>query len=270
MNSSRDILPFNQAQDFAGVSDYKLQKLIDAGELVRRGDGLDAPQFFAALARQDEICNRPAGASIATGSPRLLLALVPGFAEVHSVETSSERLPGVDYDSAIHQAIRAGAKVFDDSTIAAITKVIWLSYGDPARLRIGDLKLAASLIAGHWPSLQLWRDPPCWRDNSPPSSTTMEFYPSLRAALEAALSLKRWTIHLGRGQVFGAAASERILSTMRFWADRVPNFNPRADGVANGLQGSTIDLFDRAMADLRRWAGQFYDVYVDHYGRGTC
>jgi hypothetical protein len=56
----------------------------------------------------------------------------------------------------------------------------------------------------------------------------------------------------------------------RFWADRAPNFNPRCDGVGNELTGATIDLFDKAMAQIRRTAGQFFDFYADRCGRATC
>ena len=61
------ILPFDQARLFAGgVSDYRLRRLIDYrlrrliedGALVRREDGLDADQFFVALALQEEIRKR--------------------------------------------------------------------------------------------------------------------------------------------------------------------------------------------------------------------
>ena len=78
------------------------------------------------------------------------------------------------------------------------------------------------------------------------------FYPSPRVALETALSMRRWTIYLGRDQLIDHARSDQILAGLRFWADRAPHFNPRCDGVANGLTGATIDLFDKAMAQISK------------------
>jgi hypothetical protein len=82
--------------------------------------------------------------------------------------------------------------------------------------------------------------------------------------------MRRWTIYLGRDQLVDHARSDQILAGLRFWADRAPHFNPRCDGVANELTGATIDLFDKAMAQLRRTAGQFFDFYADRCGRATC
>jgi hypothetical protein len=96
------------------------------------------------------------------------------------------------------------------------------------------------------------------RDNSGASPSVAGFYPSTRGALETALSMKRWTIHLGRDRLIDHATSDQILAGLRFWADRAPNFNPRCDGVANGLRGASIDLSDGAMAQIRRTAGQFF------------
>ena len=53
------ILPFELARLFAGgISDYRLRRLIEDETLARKEDGLDADQFFVALAQQEEIRGR--------------------------------------------------------------------------------------------------------------------------------------------------------------------------------------------------------------------
>jgi hypothetical protein len=269
MVGKRGILPFAEARLFAGgISDYRLHRLIEDGTLARKEDGLDADQFFVALAQQKEVRNRPREPAKPDGSAKLLLAFTPGFLEVWAAGKSAERLPGVDYDAAIRDAIVEGSGEY--GAAAAIEAAIWLRFGDPAAARLEDLKQLARVIATGWPKILLWRDPPDWRDNSGRSSAVAGFYPSPRVALEAALSMRRWTIYLGRDQLIDHARSDQILAGLRFWADRAPHFNPRCDGVANELTGATIDLFDKAMAQIRRTAGQFFDFYADRCGRATC
>lgn len=264
------ILPFELARLFAGgISDYRLHRLIEDGTLARKEDGLDAEQFFVALKQQEEIRGRSAKAGRREdGSARLLLAFTPGFLEVWEAGLSAERLPGLDYDVAIRDAIVEGSS--DPAAAAAIEAAIWLRFGDPAAARLEDLKQLARVIATSWPKILLWRDPPDWRDNSGRSPVVAGFYPSPRVALETALSMKHWTIYLGRDQLIDHARSDQILAGLRFWADRAPHFNPRCDGVANGLAGATIDLFDKAMAQIRKTAAQFFDFYADQCGRATC
>ena len=270
------ILPFDLAGTFAGgVSEYRLHRLIDDGVLARKEEGLDADQFFVALAQQEEVRSRsrePArawrGISTEDGSARLLRVFAPGFLEVCAAEVSAERLSGLDYDAAIRGAIIEGSGEYEAA--AAIEAAIWPRFGDPAAARLEDLKQVARAIATSWPRILLWRDPPDWRDNSGSSPVVAGFYPSPRVALETALSMKRWTIHLGRDQLIDHARSDQILAGLRFWADRAPHFNPRCDGAANDLTGAAIDLFDKAMAHIRRTAGQFFDVYADRCGRATC
>ena len=170
--------------------------------MVRKGDGLDADQFFVALAQQEEVRGRsrePVKVRREDGSARLLLAFTPGFLEVWEAGLSTERLPGVDYDAAIRHAIVEGSG--DYAAAASIETAIWLRFGDPAAARLEDLKQLARSIAASWPKILLWRDPPDWRDNSGRSPIVAGFYPSPRAALETALSMKRWTIQLGRDRV---------------------------------------------------------------------
>ena len=262
------ILPFELARLFAGgISDYRLHRLIEDETLARKGDGLDADQFFVALAQQEEVRSRVT-VRRQDNSAKLLMAFTPGFLEVWEPGLSTERLPGLDYDVAIRDAIIEGSG--DPDAAAAIETAIWLRFGDPAAARLEDLKQLARVITAGWPKILLWRDPPDWRDNSGRSPVVAGFYPSPRVALETALSMKRWTIQLGRDQLIDHARSDQILAGLRFWADRAPHFNPRCDGVANGLTGATIDLFDKAMAQIRKTAGQFFDFYVDQCGRATC
>jgi hypothetical protein len=221
------------------------------------------------LAQLEEIRGRSVKAGCREdGSARLLLAFTPGFLEVWAAGVSAERLPGLYYDVAIRDAIVEGSG--EPAAAAAIEAAIWLRFGDPAAVRLEDLKQLARVIAAGWPKILLWRDPPDWRDNSGSSPSVAGFYPSPRAALETALSLRRWTIHRGRDQLIDHARSDQILAGLRFWADRAPHFNPRCDGVGNELTGATIDLFDKAMAQIRRTAGQFFDFYADRCGRATC
>jgi hypothetical protein len=245
------ILPFELARLFAGgISDYRLHRLIEDETLARKEDGLDADQFFVALAQRERDRSR-VKVRREDNSARLLLAFTPGFLEVWEAELSAGRLPGLDYDVAIRDAIAEGSS-------------------DPAAARLEDLKQLARVIATGWPKILLWRDPPDRRDNSGRSPVVAGFYPSPRVALETALSMKHWTIYLGRDQLIDHARSDQILAGLRFWADRTPHFNPRCDGVGNELTGATIDLFDKAMAQIRRTAGQFFDFYADRCGRATC
>jgi hypothetical protein len=268
MVGKRGILPFELAQLFAGgISDYRLHRLIEDEALARKEDGLDADQFFVALAQQERDRSR-VKVRQEDNSARLLLAFTPGFLEVWEAGLSAERLPGFDYDVAIRDAIVEGSS--DPAAAAAIEAAIWLRFGDPAAARLEDLKQLARVIATGWPKILLWRDPLDWRDNSGRSPVVAGFYPSPRVALETALSMKHGTIYLGRDQLIDHARSDQILAGLRFWADRAPHFNPRCDGVANELTGATIDLFDKAMAQLRRTAGQFFDFYADRCGRATC
>jgi hypothetical protein len=73
-----------------------------------------------------------------------------------------------------------------------------------------------------------------------------------------------------REQLIDRFASDRMLETITFWADRIPNINPRADGVSNGLTGASVDLFNSAMTETRKAAGIFYDMFIDTAGRATC
>jgi hypothetical protein len=268
MVGKRGILPFAEARLFAGgISDYRLHQLIEAGTLARKEDGLDADQFFVALAQQERDRSR-VKVRREDNSTRLLLAFTPGFLEVWEAGVSAGRLPGLDYDVAIRDAIVEGSS--DPAAAAAIEAAIWLRFGDPAAARLEDLKQLARAIAVSWPKILIWRDPSDWRDNSGRSPGVAGFYPSPRVALETALSMKHWTIYLGRDQLIDHARSDQILAGLRFWTDRTPHFNPRCDRVANELTGATIDLFDKAMAQIRRTAGQFFDFYADRCGRATC
>src|SRR5260370_37366971 len=120
MGGKWGILPFERARLFAGgISDYRLDRLIEDETLARKEDGLDADQFFVALARQEEI----RGGSVKAGrredgSARLPLAFTPGFLEVWEAGLSAERLPGLDYDVAIRAAIAEGSS--DPAAAAAI------------------------------------------------------------------------------------------------------------------------------------------------------
>ena len=75
---------------------------------------------FVALAQQKEIRGRSVKAGRREdGSARLLLAFTPGFLEVWEAGLSAERLPGLDYDVAIRDAIIEGS---DDPAAAAATR----------------------------------------------------------------------------------------------------------------------------------------------------
>ena len=277
MVGKRGIVPFDLARTFAGgVSEDRLHRLVDDGVLTRKEDGLDADQFFAALARQEEVRRRPPApfrveraVSTEDGASRLFKTFSPGFADYWAAGVSSDRLPGVDYDAAIRQAIIEGSGEYSEAA-PAIEAAIWLRFGDPAAVRLEDLKQAARAIATGWPKIVVWRYPPDWRARSVRNPSTVGYYHSPRAALETALSMKHWTVYLGRSSLIDHATSDQILADLRFWADRTAHFNPRCDGVANGFTGVTIDLFDKAMAQIRKTAGQFFDFYVDVCGRATC
>ena len=159
------ILPFELARLFAGgISDYRLHRLIEDETLARKEDGLDAEQFFVALKQQEEVRRPRVKVRREDGSARLLLAFTPGSLEVWEAGVSAERLPGLDYDTAIRDAIVEGSS--DPAAAAAIEAAIWLRFGDPAAARLEDLKQLARVIATGWPKVLLWRDPPNWRDNS--------------------------------------------------------------------------------------------------------
>jgi hypothetical protein len=112
MNAKAGILQLDQDRAFAGgIDEYRLQRLIEDRVLVRKEDGLDATQFFSALARQEEVSERlrePRRAE--DSSARFMLAFTPG--------ASAERLPGVDYDAAIRNAVAEGSG--DYQAVAAI------------------------------------------------------------------------------------------------------------------------------------------------------
>ena len=80
------------------------------------------------------------------------MAFTPGFVDVWEAGVSAERLPGVDYDTAIRRAITEGSNEWGDA-VAAIEAAIWLRFGDPASARLEDLKQVARAIATNWPRI---------------------------------------------------------------------------------------------------------------------
>jgi hypothetical protein len=281
-----NIISFAEARERAGISEGRLFHLVRRGVLIKQGDGLNADHFLAAVARQEEIRANPnpcwtfGGSNILHGrdaATRMLLAFGPGFLDVLVVDVSAERLPGVDYDSAIERAIEDAIHASQNDQLRlriagaakAVEAVIWARFGDPAAMRLEAIRTVANAILAGWARLSLWRSPPDWRSDADDRQQVIGFYPSPRQALEVALPLTgpelgRWEIHLGDRRLLNANESRRISSILQFWADRVPGFDPRRDGVANGLKGATIDLFDKAMNEIKALAGpQLWDFFAD-------
>jgi hypothetical protein len=252
--------------------------------LVKRGEGLDAEMFSAAMKHQKTVRSNPnpcwmfGGSNVLRGqdaATKLLLAFGPGFLDVLVVDVSAERLPGVDCDSAIERAIEdvvQDEKLRTTGAAKAVEAVLWARFGDPAAMRLEAIRTVARAILTGWARLSLWRSPPDWRSDADDRQQVIGFYASPREALEAAMpmvgpELGRWEIHLGDRRLLNANESCRIGSTLQFWADRVPGFDPRRDGVANGLKGTTIDLFDKAMNEVKALAGpQMWDFFADAGG----
>ena len=208
---------------------------------------------------------------------KLLLAFGPGFLDILVVDASAERLSGVGYASAIEGAIEdvyRDEKLRTTGAAKAIEAVMWARFGDPGAA-VEAIRTVARAILASWARLSLWRSPPDWRSDADDRQQVIGFYPTPREALEAAMpmvgpELGRWEIHLGDRRLLNANESCRIGSTLQFWADRVPGFDPRRDGVANGLKGTTIDLFDKAMNEVKALAGpQLWDFFADAAGGGS-
>ena len=137
------ILPLELARLFAGgISDYRLHRLIEDKTLARKEDGLDADQFFVALAQQERDRSR-VKVRREDNSARLLLAFTPGFLEVWEAGCRPGVCLGLDYDVAIRDAIVEGSS--DPAAAAAIEAAIWLRFGDPAAARLEDLKQLARM-----------------------------------------------------------------------------------------------------------------------------
>ena len=134
------ILPFELARLFAGgISDYRLHRLIEDETLARKGDGLDADQFFVALAQQEEVRSRVT-VRRQDNSAKLLMAFTPGFLEVWEPGLSTERLPGLDYDVAIRDAIIEGSG--DPDAAAAIENRDLAAVRRSSRRPAGGLETA--------------------------------------------------------------------------------------------------------------------------------
>ena len=226
---------------------------------MKRGEGLDAEMFSAAMKHQETVRSNPnpcwmfGGSNVLHGqdaATKLLLAFGPGFLDVLVVDASAERLPGVDYDSAIERAIEDVIHANQNNQLRlrttgaakAVEAVIWARFGDPAAMRLDAIRTVARAILAGWARLSVWRSPPDWRSDVDDRRQVIGFYPNSREALEAAMpmvgpELGRWEIHLGDRRLLNANESCRIGSTLQFWADRVRGFDPRRDGVANGLKG---------------------------------
>jgi hypothetical protein len=186
------ILPFMLARLFAGgISDYRLRRLIEDETLARKEDGLDADQFFVALAQQEEIRDRSGKAGRREDrSARLLLAFTPGFLEVWEAGGVSRAFAGLDYDVAIRDAIVEGsgdpaaAAAIEARYLAAVRRSNRRKAGGPEAIGSGHRHRLAERSALAGPSRL------AGQFGSGPS--VAGFYPSARAALETALSLRRW------------------------------------------------------------------------------
>ena len=166
-----NVISFAQARERAEITEGRLFHLMRRGVLVKRGEGLDAEMFSAAMKHQETVRSNPnpcwmfGGSNVLRGqdaATKLLLAFGPGFLDVLVVDVSAERLPGVDYDSAIERAIEDVIHANQNDQLRlrttgaakAVEAVIWARFGDPAAMRLDAIRTVASAILAGWARLQ--------------------------------------------------------------------------------------------------------------------
>ena len=275
-------IPLDEVKEILGLPEGRLERLIHDGALPCEEGGIDSNVLNAAIRKQDairrQLANAPAPwqtpanphvAPLPTGDMGVI-ELAPGRVTLWGVQPQG-RLPGVDYEKPIRETIRSAAR--NDELAAIVEATIWREMGDPAQLRLDELRDLAETLATSWTALSIRFTPFDWRDRRDCERQTPGLFLRPRQALEAALTLPErlgWTISRSGKQLLTDWQSQSIMTKLNFWADRIPGFNPRADGVSNGLAGASIDLFDKAMAEIRSSAGLFYDGFIDTVGRATC
>ena len=202
-------IPLKAVKEILGLPEGRLERLIHDGALPCEEGGIDLNVLNAAIRKQDafrrQLANAPAPwqtpanphvAPLPTGDMGVI-ELAPGRVTLWGVQPQG-RLPGVDYEQAIRETIRSATR--NNELAAVVEATIWREMGDPAHLRLDELRDLAEILATSWTALSIRYTPLDWQDRRYNEHQTPGLFLRPRQALETALTLPErlgWTISRG-------------------------------------------------------------------------